>query len=162
MSLMSPIFSLLLPMTSTPFRLDTSIWLGDCDEMVEAEALALLLGLEASAFVASGLVASAFVASDFIASEEEDPEGEAGAEAEGGVELGLELDGDGACAMADDSINPLSAVESNSLFNIGEPPCRFFCGDGIGRGFSLAAWMNRPSFNQRFNARRCSAPDDAR
>ena len=94
--------------------------------MVEAEALALLLGLEASAFVASGLVASAFVASDFIASEEEDPEGEAGAEAEGGVELGLELDGDGACAMADDSINPLSAVESNSLFNIGEPPCRGF------------------------------------
>src|SRR5687767_7507780 len=117
MSLMSPIFSLLLPMTSTPFRLDTSIWLGDCDEMVEAEALALLLGLDASAFVASGLVASALVASglvasDFIASEEEDPEGDAGADAEGGVELGLELDGDGACAMADDSINPLSAVES--------------------------------------------------
>lgn len=78
--------------------------------MVEAEALALLLGLEASGVVAS----------DFIASEEEDPEGEAGEEAEGGVELGLELDGDGACARADDSINPLSAVESNSFFNIGE------------------------------------------
>ncbi|HEX2512401.1 MAG TPA: hypothetical protein VHK44_07365, partial [Xanthobacteraceae bacterium] len=61
--------------------------------MVEAEALALLLGLGASAFVAS-----AFGASDFIASGLEDPEGEAGAEAEGGVELGLELDGDGACA----------------------------------------------------------------
>jgi hypothetical protein len=88
--------------------------------MVEAEALALLLGLEASAFVASGFVASGFVASGFVASEEEDPEGEFGEEADGGVELGLELDGDGACAMADDSINPLSAVESNSFFNIGK------------------------------------------
>src|SRR5918995_1496198 len=125
MSLMSPIFSLLLPMTSTPFRLDTSIWLGDCDEMVEAEALALLLGLDAS-----GLVAS-----DFIASEEEDPEGDAGADAEGGVELGLELDGDGACAMADDSINPLSAVESNSFFNIGKTSIhRVFLVMASGRG----------------------------
>jgi len=132
--------------------------LGDCDEMVEADALALLLGLGVSA-----LVASAFVASDFIASELEDPEGEAGAEAEGGVELGLELDGDGACARADDNINPLSAVESNSLFNIGKTSMlRVFFGDGIGRGFSFAAWKNRPSFNQRFNARRCSAPNDAR
>ena len=93
--------------------------------MVEGEALAVLLGLGASAFVASAFVASAFGASDFIASEEEDPEGEAGAEAEGGVELGG-LDGDGACAMADDSINPLSAVESNSFFNIGKPPCCFW------------------------------------
>ena len=126
--------------------------------MVEAEALALLLGLEASAFVASG-----FVASDFMASEEEDPEGEAGEEAEGGVEPGLELDGDGACAMADDNINPLSAVESNSFFNIGETSMqRGFCGDGVGHGFSFADWNNRPSFNQRFNARRCSAPNDAR
>src|SRR5918995_4962073 len=135
MSLMSPIFSLLLPMTSTPFRLDTSIWLGDCDEMVEAEALALLLGLDASGLVASALVASALVASDFIASEEEDPEGDAGADAEGGVELGLELDGDGACAMADDSINPLSAVESNSFFNIGKTSIhRVFLVMASGRG----------------------------
>ena len=75
--------------------------------MVEAD-------LEASAFGASAFV------SDFIASEEEDPEGEAGEEAEGVVELGLELDGEDACAMADESINPLSAVESNSFFNIGK------------------------------------------
>src|SRR5687767_8772711 len=114
MSLMSPIFSLLLPMTSTPFRLETSIWLGDCDVMGEA-------AFDASAFVASAFGASAFVASDFIASEEEDPDGEAGGEADGLLEPGL--DGDGACAMADDSINPLSAVVSNSFFNIGKPPC---------------------------------------
>ena len=89
--------------------------------MVEAEALGLLgLALEPLA----ALVLLGLDASDFIASEEDDPEGEAGEEADGVVEPGLvELDGDGDCAMADDSINPLSAVESNRVFNIGKPPC---------------------------------------
>src|SRR5918992_5956530 len=117
MSLMSPIFSLSLPMTSTPFRFDTSIWLGDCDVMGEAD-------FDASAFVASAFGASAFVASDFIASPE--PE-----EAAGGVdEPGLGLGDD--CAIADDSINPLSAVVSNSFFNIGKTSMHVvFCGDGV-------------------------------
>jgi hypothetical protein len=35
-------------------------------------------------------------------------------EADGG-ELGLGLDGDGACAKADESINPLSAVVINNF-----------------------------------------------
>ena len=147
MSLMSPIFSLLLPMTSTPFRFDTSIWLGDCDARVEAEALGLLvlaLGLAA-------LVPLGFDASDFIASEEEDPEGKAGEEADGVVEAGLELDGEDDCAMADDSINPLSAVESNSFCNIGETSMHrgsfvvMASGPVFRSRFAFAAWKNRPS-----------------
>ena len=84
--------------------------------MVDAEALGLALE-PLTVLVLLGLDAS-----DFIASEEEDPEGEAGEEAEGVVVPGL-ADGDDDCAMADDSINPLSAVESNRVFNIGKPPC---------------------------------------
>ena len=141
MSLMSPIFSLLVPMTSTPFRFDTSIWLGDCDAIVEAEALAPLAALVL-------VLLLGFEASDFIASEEEDPEGEAGEEADGVGEPGLGLDGDGDCAMADDSINPLSAVESNSFFNIGKPPCNVvFCGDGVGDTAFRSRWKNRPLLN---------------
>ena len=98
----------------------------------------------ASAFVASGFVASGFEASDFIASEEEDPDGE---EADGLLEPGLGLDGDGDCAMADDSINPLSAVVSNSFFNIGKTSMHVvFCGDALGHSFSFAAWKTGPLF----------------
>ena len=88
--------------------------------MVDAEALGLALEPVAV------LVLLGRDASDFIASEE-DPEGEAGEEAEGVVEPGVELDGDDDCATADDSINPLSAVESNSFFNIGETSMQRGC-----------------------------------
>ncbi|HET7679180.1 MAG TPA: hypothetical protein VFK79_03480 [Xanthobacteraceae bacterium] len=51
-----------------------------------------------------------------------------GLEAAGGLlEPGLELDG--ACATADDNINPLSAVVINRFFNIGKPPCMWVLGD---------------------------------
>jgi hypothetical protein len=129
--------------------------------MVEAAFDASAFG--ASAFVASAFGASAFVASDFIASEEEDPDGEAGGEADGLLEPGLELDGDGDCAMADDSINPLSAVVSNSFFNIGKTSMHVvFCGDGVGARLFVRGLENRPSFQQRLNARRCSARNCAR
>ncbi len=101
-----------------------------------------------AAFDASGFVASAFVASDFIASEEGDPDGEAGEEADGLLEPGLEPDGDCDCAMADDSINPLSAVVSNSFFNIGKTSMHVvFCGDGIGARLFVRGLETGPLFN---------------
>ena len=101
-------------------------------------------GFVASAFVASGFAVSGFDASDFVASEE-DPDGE---EADGLLEPELGLDGGGVCAIADDSINPLSAVVSNSFFNIGKTSMHVvFCGDALGHSFSFAAWKTGPLFN---------------
>jgi len=58
------------------------------------------------------LLVVAFGASAFIGSVEAD----GGEEADGGVALGLGLEGaDGDCAKADDSINPLSAVVINNF-----------------------------------------------
>lgn len=90
--------------------------------MVEAEALAPLVLAPVADFDVSDFVASDaldFGASAFIVSEEE-PAGGVELEAAGGLELEPGLDGDGDCAKADDSINPLSVVVSNSFFNIGK------------------------------------------
>jgi hypothetical protein len=98
----------------------------------------------ASAFVASGFAASGFDASGFVASEE-DPDGE---EADGLLEPELGLDGGGVCARADDSINPLSAVVSNSFFNIGKTSMHVvFCGDGVGARLFVRGLETGPLFN---------------
>jgi hypothetical protein len=95
-----------------------------------AEALALVAEVVVVVvvdFIADG---SDFGASDFMVSDE----------AGGGVvALGLGLEGDGDCARADESINPLSAVVTNNFFSIEKPPwmgCRM--GYGSGHGFSYA------------------------
>jgi hypothetical protein len=107
--------------------------------------LALAAGFGASDFIASD--ALDFGASDFIVSEEE----AGGVAAAGGLpEPGLEP-GDGDCAMADDNINPLSAVVSNSFFNIGKPPCKWcLVVNGVGHGFSFAAWKIPALFSATF------------
>ena len=90
--------------------------------MVAAELLAPPLPALEADFGASDFVSDSldFGASDFIVSEEE--AGGAELEAAGGLELEPGLDGD-VCAIADESINPLSAVVINSFCSIVKPPC---------------------------------------
>jgi hypothetical protein len=71
-------------------------------------------------------------------------------EAAGGVValgLGLELDGDGACAKADDSINPLSAVVINNFCSIDKPPWMWLIVSvAWGTAFRLRVAENRPPY----------------
>jgi len=108
-----------------------------------------------------GSAALGFGASDFIVSEEE----AGGVELEAAGGLGLEpwLDGDD-CAIADESINPLSAVVSNNFCSIWKPPC-ISLSSAEWRGARLyisRSEKNRPSAQQRLNAHRCSVPLRAR
>ena len=69
-------------------------------------------------------------------------------EAAGGLALEPGLDGDD-CAIADENINPLSAVVINSFCSIGKPPCIcvVFCGMAWGTAFRSRLWKNRPLLN---------------
>ncbi len=88
-SLTSPIFSSLVPVTSTPRRLGDQHLIGRLRRNGRSRA-----------------AHAAAARSRSVSSRSE-----------------LELGGDEDCAMADDSINPLSAVVTNNFFSIGKPPC---------------------------------------
>jgi len=68
-------------------------------------------------------------------------------EAAGGV--GLEDDGDCDCAIAAETIKPLSAVVIKSFFSIGRTSMQTFvvieCGDGTGARFSVPRFSVRGS-----------------
>ncbi|HEY9445607.1 MAG TPA: hypothetical protein VIQ62_00915 [Burkholderiales bacterium] len=72
-----------------------------------------------------------------------------GEAAGGGLEPGLEDDGDGDCAIAAETIKPLSAVVIKSFFSIGRTSMQTFvvieCGDGTGARFSVPRFSVRGS-----------------